>query len=123
MNALSMARQAYASMSAPTRTPKTAEYEAIADVTRRIRAAQQDRLTGFPALARALHDNRRLWTIFATDVADPENALPAQLKARIFYLAEFVDQHSGKVISGSASPEPLVEINTTIMRGLRGAGD
>lgn len=76
----------------------------------------------FPDLVAALDENRRLWTAFAEDVADPQNALPQDLRARIFYLAEFAMGHTGKVLAGTASAAPLIEINTSIMRGLRGQG-
>ena len=59
----------------------------------------------------------------AADVADRANGLPQDLRARIFYLAEFTDQHSSKVLSGKGKADVLVEINAAIMRGLReGAG-
>jgi flagellar protein FlaF len=76
-----------------------------------------------PALAAAVHDNRRLWTILAADVADPANPLPAALRARLVYLAEFTRVHSGKVLREGASPDPLIEINIAVMRGLSGAED
>ena len=48
-------------------------------------------------------------------------ALPDDLRARIFYLAEFTDQHTRKVLNGRDTAGPLIEINTAIMRGLRPA--
>ena len=70
-------------------------------------------------LVTAIHENRRLWTILAGDVADDGNTLPEQLRAQIFYLAEFTGQHSAKVLSGKAGVEILIEINMAVMRGLR----
>jgi flagellar protein FlaF len=83
------------------------------------RAARAGR-KAFPDLVAALHDNRRLWTILAVEVADEANALPRDLRARIFYLAEFIAQHTPKVLTREAGAEALIEINTAIMRGLRG---
>ena len=77
---------------------------------------------GFNGLATAIHDNRRLWTLLAGDVADEGNTLPQGLRAQIFYLAEFTLHHSPKVLDGSASADVLVEINTAVMRGLRQQG-
>lgn len=74
---------------------------------------------GFADLAAALHDNRRLWTLLATSVADSKNELPQPLRAQIFYLAEFTLQHSQKVLEGNASAQILIDINTSVMRGLR----
>lgn len=54
----------------------------------------------------------------AVQVADDENALTDDLRARIFYLAEFTAFHSTKVLKGEADIAPLLEINTAMMRGL-----
>lgn len=121
MNAHSQARRAYSAAAAPTRTHKGLEYEVVARITHRIRSAAGSP-SAFPALAEALHDNSRLWTIFAAEVADRANPLPAELKARLFYLAEFTLHHTGRVLAGEATADPLMEINTAIMRGLRGGG-
>lgn len=120
MNALSMARRGYSAASTPTKTTKSIEYEAIAQISQRLHAAAKQGATGFPALATALHDNRRLWTIFATEVADADNPLPRDLKARLFYLAEFTREHTGKVLARKASVAPLLEVNAAVLRGLRG---
>lgn len=119
MNALSQARRAYSAASAPTRTNRGTEYEAVARITARMRTAHSQGASGFAALAEALHENRKLWKIFATDVADPGNRLPQDLRARLFYLAEFTTHHTSKVLARRATVEPLLEINTAILRGLR----
>lgn len=120
MNAHSQAQRAYSATAAPTRTARGVEYEAMARVTHRLRGAARNGGSGFGALAAALHDNRRLWCLFAADVAQSANLLPADLRARIFYLAEFTQQHSRKVLAGEGGVDPLLEINTAVMRGLRG---
>ncbi|WP_231388514.1 flagellar biosynthesis regulator FlaF [Pseudooceanicola algae] len=112
--------RAYGQASTPTRTPRGTEYEVFARVTRRlVTAARLDQTTGFPELARAIYENRRLWILLAADVADNGNTLPEQLRAQIFYLSEFTQAHSQKVLTGKAGLRPLIEINTAIMRGLR----
>lgn len=75
--------------------------------------------SGYNELVGALHDNRRLWTILAADVASKANSLPSELRARIFYLSEFTQKHSALVLRKEASVKPLLEINVAIMRGLR----
>ena len=55
-------------------------------------------------------------------MAGAENELPQDLRARIFYLAEFTQAHSRKVLSEGASVDALVEINASVMRGLRQEG-
>ncbi|SEO07087.1 flagellar protein FlaF [Salinihabitans flavidus] len=114
-----LAHGAYAQAATPIRTPRGTEYELIARITHRIKATAKKGRPGFPELAEAVHDNRQLWTILATDVADIDNPLPKSLRARIFYLAEFTHIHSGKVLRENASVRPLLEVNTAILRGLR----
>lgn len=119
MNAQNLARRAYTNRSAPIRTPRGTEYEIFANITHRLKAAAMKGKLGFPALATAIHDNRKLWTLLAVDVADKENGLPKDLRARIFYLAEFTQSHSRKVLRNNASVAPLLEVNAAVMRGLR----
>lgn len=118
MNALDSARTAYTNVTSAAKTPRSVEYEAVVQVTRRLQNALRDDAT-FPELAAALHENRRLWTFVAAAVADPANELPADLRARMLYLSEFTMHHSRKVLDRSESAEPLIEVNMAIMRGLR----
>ncbi len=119
MNALNMAKTAYATAQSPIRTPRSTEYEAFARITHRLKEASKKGRAGFASLAEAIHNNRRLWTLLAGDVADSENGLPRELRAQIFYLAEFTNHHSTLVLNGEGDVDVLVEINTSIMRGLR----
>jgi flagellar protein FlaF len=118
VNALLQARSAYSTTTA-VRPPRSVEYDVFARITeclRRSSSAERD----FRLLVSALAENQKLWTALAVDVADEENALPDALRARILYLAEFTRVHTRKILRGMASPEPLVEINLAVMRGLRG---
>jgi flagellar protein FlaF len=69
---------------------------------------------------KALHWNRRLWTTLATDCANPENRLPAPLKANIISLSIWVDKHTSQVMQQQAAIQPLIDINRIIMQGLSG---
>jgi flagellar protein FlaF len=113
---------AYASPGTPARTLRGIEYDIFGRVTRRLKAVQALGGKDFPALAGALHDNRQLWSSLAADVAEPGNRLPGPLRAQLFYLYEFTDQHSAKVLDGKASLDVLIDINTAVMRGLRSEG-
>jgi len=119
VNALLKAKSAYSAAKAPTRTAKNLEYEVIARITRRMVTAAQKGRPGFKELVEALKDNRKLWSIFADEVANPENPLPEDLKSQLLYLREFTNQHTSKVMARKADVRMLVEINTAIMRGLR----
>ena len=118
MNALDMARTAYGAPGTPVRSERSTEYDLFARITRRLREAHAKGKPGRMELVRALHDNQRLWTTLAVDVADDGNGLPSELRARLFYLAEFTRVHTAKVMSADASAEVLVDINTAVMRGL-----
>lgn len=122
MNAHTMAQRAYSLDSAPIRTDRGTEYEVFARITHRMKVAAQNCPGEFAKLASAIHDNRQLWALLASDVADTDNKLPNELRARIFYLAEFTNSYSSKILTQKASVEPLLEINTAIMRGLRNGG-
>ncbi|MBK5946555.1 flagellar biosynthesis regulator FlhF [Rhodobacter veldkampii DSM 11550] len=122
MNAIALAKTAYSAPGQPTRTNRSTEYELFARITRRLVAAQSATVSDIQVLANALHENRQLWTTLAIDVADPENRLPQDLRARIFFLAEFTSRHTSKILSGYADSTVLIEINTAIMRGLRQDG-
>lgn len=112
----------YAQAAAPTRTPRAAEYEVIAQITRRLSAATRRQKEDYPGFISALADNERLWSTLGADVAGEGNGLPSALRARLFYLFRFTTEHSRKIRHGTASPEVLVEINTAVLRGLRGEG-
>ncbi|SEL53957.1 flagellar protein FlaF [Roseovarius azorensis] len=118
MNAILRAQDAYRRQTQATRTERGIEYDAFARITHKLKAAASREPGGIGELAAALHANRRLWTVLVTDVADRNNPLPPDLRARIIYLAEFTRLHSSKVLRDGASVEPLVDINTAMMRGL-----
>lgn len=122
MNAIDMARTAYAASATPVRTPRRTEYEAFARVTHRLTSAYKLGRKGRAALIRALHENRQLWTLLAADIAGEENDLPDALRAQIFSLAHFTNRHTSDVLAKRADARVLIEVNAAIMRGLRGEG-
>ncbi len=117
-----MAQSAYGRPATPVRSLRSVEYDLFARVTKRLTAAWTTRSTDFAGLVHALHDNTTMWRTLASDVAEPENGLPKALRARLFYLYEFTAQHSPKILDDKASVDVLVDINTAVMRGLRGEG-
>lgn len=112
------ARSGYAA--AAIRSERGTEYAVFARVTRRLRAADETDKGAFVELARAVTDNQRLWSTLAEDLMSDDNALPLTLRAQLLSLSEFVRRHSLAVLGGRASVLPLVDINTAIMKGLRG---
>lgn len=118
MNIIDQARQAYAPQKSALRTGRSAEHQLFSETTSRLRATSANLPKNFAAFAEAIHANRAVWTHLATQVSEDDNALSEDLRARIFYLAEFTNFHSRKVLKGEADIGPLVEINAAIMRGL-----
>jgi flagellar protein FlaF len=118
VNVLQRAKTAYGSSATPVRTDRGTEYALFSKITHRMRASALRGKEGFSELAEALHSNRQLWNTLAADVSDKANALPPDLRARIFFLAEFTTQHTHKVLNGKGSVAPLIEVNAAIMRGL-----
>lgn len=116
MTAHLMAKSAYAAPNQHAlRTPRSVEYDIFAETTARLRAAKSG---NFAALASALHENRKLWTVLAADLSDDNNALPTQLRAQLFYLCEFTFAHTHKVLARTESVDALIDVNTAVMRGL-----
>lgn len=102
------------------RNPRATEYEAFAHVTKQLTLGKGGEAGSIAALAAALAENQRLWSVLAEDVALPSNGLPPRLREGIFYLYQFTRQHSRKVLDGQGSVDVLVDINTAMMKGLRG---
>lgn len=114
------AKDAYGLTNTTVRSTRSAEYDIFATITAAMSKAARADTPDFNAVVQALYDNRRLWTRLATDVADPENGLATSLKAQIVYLYEFTVHHSNLVLQNSATLDPLIDINRSIMRGLSG---
>ena len=110
----------YLSATRTTGTPRSVEYQVFSRVTGALNSAA-DPDTDFPKRAQAIHDNLVLWLEIAAAVADQDNELPQDLRARLFYLAEFTRAHSFKLLrrAPDADIAALIEINTLVMGGLR----
>ncbi len=119
MISTSLAQSAYAATAAPVRTDRGTEYAAFQTVTTKLNKATRPDAP-MAERAAALHDNRRLWTILASDLADEDNGLPQGLRAQLFYLAEFSLLQSRKALDDVDAVQALVDINTSVMRGLSG---
>jgi flagellar biosynthesis activator protein FlaF len=117
------ARAGYAQATRPIRTDRGTEYAVFAQVTSRMKAVDETDKSEFPRLAEAVCDNQRLWAALAEDLMSDGNRLPLELRGQLISLAEFVRKHSLHVLAGRASIAPLIDINTSIMRGLRGGAE
>jgi flagellar biosynthesis activator protein FlaF len=120
--ATNIARAAYGQRETPIRTDRSHEYDLLARCTQQLAMAWTRRKESFASLAVALTENLQLWSALAADVAEAGNGLPPPLRAQLFYLYEFTANHTRTVLDQRGSVEVLVDINTAVMRGLRGEG-
>ncbi len=120
MNVVERAREGYGRNADPIKSFRAAEYEAIARVSHRLRSAAQSKETKFAEFASAVLENNKLWTRIAMDVAHPDNGLPQELRARLFWLSEFTSKETRSLLSKEGDVAILIEINAAILHGLRG---
>lgn len=120
MTMASQAHTAYTTVQKKVETPRGLEYQVFSRITGRMTAALRKGLQGFPALVATLHENQMLWDAISLDVAHSDNAYPDDLKGRLFYLGEFTRHHTRLIFNGEADAQALIDINTSIMKGLKG---
>lgn len=119
MNVVERAREGYGKNAVPIKSHRAAEYEAIARISHRLRSAAKNQQNHFAEFVSALHENSKLWTTLAVDVAHPDNGLPKDLRARLFWLAEFTDHETRRILKNEGDVGILIEINAAVLHGLR----
>ncbi|MEM9015101.1 MAG: flagellar biosynthesis regulator FlaF [Pseudomonadota bacterium] len=115
------ARTAYLQSARSTSTPRAIEHQVLSRLTGALVAGEAGKTEDYPSYVRALSRNLEFWTILGADMAHPENGLPADLRAQIFYLFEFTRAHTNKILNAENAPtaKPLIEVNNNIISGLR----
>ena len=62
----------------------------------------------------------RLWGIFISDLTNPDNELPQELRAGLISIGIWVNKEIDRVRSGGAADlAPLIEINEIVRDGLK----
>jgi flagellar protein FlaF len=87
------------------------------EAARRMRDAKN---ADVDTLIKAVRLNWKLWTIFQSNLVDPEAAIPKPIRENMLSLSNFVDRRSVEIL---AKPEPhlvdaLININAQIAGGL-----
>lgn len=113
-----MSLQAYQKAATWAESPRQMEYRLFAQVTLALIEASKADPKDLSARVDALDWNRRVWTVLGEDCSNPENGLPAPLRASIISLGIWVSRHTSAVIRGQDHIEPLIEVNRMIMQGL-----
>src|SRR5208283_1819714 len=100
-------------------TMRASERAAMDRVIGMLRAAQ-DKGPGSHERVEALFYLRRLWTIFLDDLNDPNNELPAQLRAGIISIGLWMMKEIERVRTRATDDlTPMIEINELIRDGLK----
>lgn len=117
-----LASRAYGEITHRTASEKQIEFVLFQQITDAMRAVAEADAPAPAVWADAIDRNLELWTLLSADLVSPENALPADTKRGLLQLAQFVRQTSFQVLAGEDGLADLIEVNSTIMQGLGGAG-
>ena len=114
------AAKAYSNVARQTATSRELEADLLLKAASRLQAIHDAWDRNKADLAEALLYNRKLWSIFLTDVTGPDHPLPAEIKQNVANLGIFVMKQTLATI---ANPKPeqlgsLININREIAGGL-----
>lgn len=115
-----MTLQAYQNTQRITEDSRSTEYRLFGQVTGALIDVQKGGQNGGP-LVEAIDWNKKLWRTLAADCMDERNQLPQEVRAKIVSLSLWIAKYSRRVTREGAPLDPLIEVNRTIMQGLKGA--
>lgn len=100
-------------------SPRETEGRALMEAARRL-AVAKDNPGDEAALTDTVRLNWRLWTIFQSELSEPDLDLPDELRANMLTLCNYVDKRTVEILS---KPTPdaldvLININRNIAAGL-----
>lgn len=117
MNASALAQSAYGPRIGGAQTARETEYQILSRVTGALSTARD--AGSFPKICEALHQNVKLWSMLAADVAGPANGLPQELRRGVASLAVFSIRTSLQAMQGDRDLTVLIDVNQAMMKGLR----
>ena len=112
-----MSYAAYASTQKAIEGPRDLEIRAISHITGKLAAANDPGVEALDRI-RALNGNIRLWSLLTQDLADPGNALPAQVKANYLSIGAFAKRASVAALTTKTDLSTLIQINTDVLEAL-----
>jgi len=112
-----MSLRAYQKAAERAENPRETEYRLFGEVTRSLMEAASSE--DLQVRTVALDWNRRLWTTLAGDCSRVDNGLPIGVRAQIISLSLWVNRHTSQVIRKEEGFQPLIDVNRSIMEGLR----
>jgi len=109
----------YSNVPQATADPRQVEGWALAEMARRMNAAQVEPVN-VAQLLQTVRTNWRLWTIIQANLLEPDCPVPLDIRGNVLSLSAFVDRHTVGII---ADPQPgkldvLIQINREIAAGL-----
>lgn len=112
---------AYQQVAKKTEAPRDREANLLSRSAANLQNVRDNWETNASDLERALHFNRRLWTVFMTSVTGTQNPLPAPIRQNIANLGLFVMNQTREL---TLEPAPtkltvLININRELAAGLR----
>jgi flagellar protein FlaF len=112
---------AYQQVAKKTEAPRDREANLLSRSAANLQNVRDNWETNSNDLERALHFNRRLWTVFMTSVTGTQNPLPAPVRQNIANLGLFVMNQTREL---TLEPAPtkltvLININRELAAGLR----
>lgn len=124
MATIAAASNAYHQAKRAIAGPRTIEAGAFERINGDLDRSAKNSERNYPAFIGALSRNASLWTVLASDVIRDENALPKDLKAKIFNLSIFVRKQTQQLMRAGSEPDVriLTEINRNMIAGLQYAG-
>jgi flagellar protein FlaF len=121
------AAQAYKTVARQTSSPRELEASLLLQAASRLQAVQEGWDSEVPGGVKAKLDdallyNRKLWSVFVSDMADVNHPMPRELRQNFVNIGLFVMNHTVAVMS---NPQPerlgsLININREIAAGLLG---
>jgi len=118
-----IAHKAYGQATQRTADTHAIEYALFEQITQALEYVDGEGGSNPALWGDAIHRNMQLWTLIATDLLLPENALAPETKGGLLSLSSFVHRTSHEVLSGRAGLADLIEVNRTVMAGLPGSGE
>jgi len=115
--------EAYRNQRKVTLSGRELEAEILTNAAQKLQFCQDhwDAADRSKLLGEALKYNQKIWTLFQSELTQPENPLPKKLKENLLNLSTFVDKRIFEIMS-FPSPEKLkaiIDINLNIAAGLR----
>jgi flagellar protein FlaF len=118
------AADAYRAVAKEIASPRDLEAGLLLKAAARLQAIQDSWQDRKPELNDALLFNRKLWSIFVTEVTRDDNPLPIAIRQNIANLGVFVMNQTVSLLSNPQREtlSALININREIAAGLRGQG-